>query len=862
MQKTITKTAGSRQWRGSTFQFLLAAYFLLLASATAFGQKQMENLGRGVVAVRTSTSEVYIGWRLLGTDPSGIGFNIYRGTTKLNSTPITSSTNYVDNISTNSTYTVRPVINGVEQTASSGATVWSQQYLTINLQRPAGGTTPTGEAYTYSPNDCSPGDLDGDGEYDIVVLWTPSNAKDNSQSGYTGNVYIDGYKLDGTRLWRIDLGRNIRAGAHYTQLMVFDLDGDGKAEVACKTADGTKSGTGQVIGSSTADYRNSNGYVLSGPEFLTVFSGQTGAALATKDYIPARGTVSSWGDSYGNRVDRFISTIAYLDGSRPSLIMGRGYYTRLVRAAWDFRNGTLTNRWTFDSNNSGNSAYYGQGNHQMTVGDSDGDGRDEIFNGSSAINDNGSGLWSTGLGHGDALHMSDINPDRPGQEVWMCHEEASSNGGIGLSLTDAKTGSLIWNVPGTGDIGRAMTSDIDSRYKGMEVWGSTGGGVYSCTGTLISSTKPTINWGLWWDGDLQREILDGTKLDKWNAGSISRLFTFYNYGGAKEINGTKANPNFSADILGDWREEVVYRSYDDTKLLVFTTVIPAANRFYTFMHDPQYRCQVAQQTSAYNQPPHTGFYFGGGMATPPTPNIYLTGTTISGTFKMLARHSGKALDVYQKSVANGGNIVQWTYNGGNNQKWVVSSVGGGYYKIINLNSGLALDVAAGSLADGGNVIQYAYNGGTNQQWAINDLGNGYYSIINRKSGKALDIDGGSTADGANAWQWTYLSGTNQQFSLNAVSSTNGVLGISDSQTLELTASVSSSPVVYPNPSTSRFNLQVPGKFKFTIADQLGKEVEKGQGEDKIEVGNNLTPGVYFITIQSNDKVETFKAIKQ
>ena len=412
--------------------FMLSINPLLLESA--YSQRQMEALDRGVVAVRTSSTQVYIGWRMFGTDPANISFNVYRNGTKLNSSPITNSTNYQDNSSTNGTYTIRAIIDGAEQSATNPVSVWSTNYLSVPLQIPTGGTTPDGVVFTYSANDCSVGDLDGDGQYEIIVKWDPSNSKDNSQSGYTGNVYIDAYKLDGSRLWRINLGRNIRAGAHYTQFMVYDFDGDGKAEIACKTADGSVDGEGTVIGSATADYRNSSGYVLSGPEFLTMFNGLTGAAMATVNYLPARGTVSSWGDSYGNRVDRFVNAVAYLDGERPSLIMGRGYYTRLVRVAWDWRNGQLTHRWTFDSNTSGNSSYAGQGNHQITVGDFDGDGKDEIGNGSSVIDDNGTGLWTDRKGHGDALHLSDMDPTVEGLEQWMSHEDQSSYGGTGLTL--------------------------------------------------------------------------------------------------------------------------------------------------------------------------------------------------------------------------------------------------------------------------------------------------------------------------------------------------------------------------------------------------------------------------------------------
>jgi rhamnogalacturonan endolyase len=582
--------------------------------------KQVEKLNRGLVAVRINSSEVYIGWRLFGTDPSGIGFNVYRDGVKLNASPIVNSTNFVDQTNVDGSYTVRPVLNGTEQSASRAVSAWSQNYLNIALQKPVGGTTPVGEAYTYSPNDCSVGDLDGDGEYEIILKWDPSNAKDNSQSGYTGNVYIDAYKLDGTRLWRIDLGRNIRAGAHYTQFMVYDFDGDGRAEVACKTADGTIDGTGLTIGDPVVDYRNSGGYILSGPEFLTIFNGLTGAAMATTDYLPARGAVTSWGDNYGNRVDRFIAAVAYVDGARPSLIMGRGYYTRLVRVAWDWRNGQLTHRWTFDSNIPGNNFYAGMGNHQMSVADADGDGKDEIFNGSSTINDNGNGLWTNGMGHGDALHVTDIDPDRPGQELWQPYEFPPGNGRVGAALVDAKTGARIFTVPeNTADVGRGLTANIDPRYKGNEVWASRGG-LYTATGVQIGTVKPSMNFASWWDADLTRELLDGNTISKWDYNSNTSVPLLVATG-ASSNNGTKANPGLSADILGDWREEVIFRTDDNSNLRIYTTTDVTNHRLYTLMHDPQYRVAIAWQNSAYNQPPHPSFYIGDDMDPAPLPNI-------------------------------------------------------------------------------------------------------------------------------------------------------------------------------------------------------------------------------------------------
>ncbi|HEX8144064.1 MAG TPA: Ig-like domain-containing protein, partial [Pyrinomonadaceae bacterium] len=615
---------------------LLIGIVLLFASV-AQAQYLMENLGRGMVAVRQNSNSVYIGWRLLGTDSPDIAFNLYRATgggqaLMLNSAPIAFTTNYVDtsaDLSQANAYYVRPVVNGVEVAASAAFTLPAnaptQQYLSIPLQIPAGGTTPDNVNYTYSANDASVGDLDGDGEYEVILKWDPSNSKDNSQSGYTGNVYLDAYKLNGTRLWRIDLGRNIRAGAHYTQFMVYDLDGDGKAEIACKTADGTVTGTGQVIGNANADFRNSSGYILSGPEYLTIFNGQTGAALATTSYNPPRGTVSAWGDSYGNRVDRFLAGIAYLDGHRPSLIMCRGYYTRAVVSAWNWRDGQMSNVWTFDSGNVGtsnpNAAWRGQGSHSLTIGDVDGDGKDEITYGAAAIDDNGTGLYSTGLGHGDALHMSDMDPDRPGQEVWMVHEEPASYGSTGLEFRDARTGALIFGLSGEGaDVGRGLAMDLDPTHRGYEMWGSRGG-LMAANGTQISAAKPSVtNFAVWWDADLLRELEDGTTISKWDWTTSTRV-ALLSPSGLSSNNSTKATPALSGDILGDWREEVIWRTADNTALRIYTTTIPATNRIYTLMHDPQYRVAIAWQNTAYNQPPHPSFYLGDGMSAPPTPNI-------------------------------------------------------------------------------------------------------------------------------------------------------------------------------------------------------------------------------------------------
>ncbi|WP_141226130.1 rhamnogalacturonan lyase family protein [Flavobacterium fluvii] len=615
---------------------------LQIPDAVVSTSKQVEYLTRGLVAVKKSSS-VFLSWRLLGTDPSNITFNVYRDGVKINSSPITTSTNYTDNSGTiSNTYAISPVISGVEGTQTSPTAVWSTKHLSIPLQMPLGETLPDGQTYTYTANDASVGDVDGDGNYEIILKWEPTIANHNS-GGYSGKQIFDCYKLDGTKLWRIDLGYNMNGGPHYNPFMVYDFDGDGKAEMILKTADGTVDGVGTVIGNPNVDYRNSSGWVQQGPEFLTVFNGLTGAAMATVPYQPARANTSDWGDSYGNRQDRFVSAVAYLDGARPSLIVGRGYYQKLMRAAYDWRNGQLTLRWVFDSKDSTHpeyNAYSGQGNHQMTIGDVDGDGKDEVINGSSVINDDGKPLWTYRMGHGDALHMTDMDLDRPGQEIWINLESPSSYTPMGLRQYDAKTGQTNWGIETSGDVGRSMAGDIDPNYRGYEMWGSSGDSVYDVKGNPISTYKPTYNSGIWWDGDLGREIADKNVIDKWDYinKKPTRLYTIYNDYPVTSNNDTKANPCLQADILGDWREEIMLRKSDNTELVIFTTDIPTTYRIPTLMHDPQYRTAIAWQNSGYNQPPYPSYYLGYDMAinsttgniVTPTPNIFVAKTNSLG----------------------------------------------------------------------------------------------------------------------------------------------------------------------------------------------------------------------------------------
>lgn len=594
-------------------QILVALIFIFVFCATGFTQKegagnqspQMENLDRGIVAVRTSPEEVFISWRLSGTDPVGIKFNLYRGKEKLNKKPL-NITNFIDKSTADEIYSIRSVIRGKEQKEVNSCKIWAENYLRIPLNRP-----PNKPEYTYSPGDASVADLDGDGQYEIVLKWDPSNARDNAQDGFTGNVILDAYKLDGRQLWRINLGKNIRAGAHYTQFLVYDFDGDGKAEMACKTADGTIDGAGKIVGDSTKNYVNERGRILTGPEYLTVFSGLTGEALKTVDYIPGRGDICAWGanECKGNRVDRFLGCVAFLDGIHPSFLMGRGYYGRLTIAAWDWKNGDLTQRWFFDSDK-GHPEYMGQGNHNLSVGDIDGDGRDEIVYGSSAYDDNGEPIYTTGMGHGDAMHLSDLDPDVPGLEVWASKEKS----GLGAVLHSAATGKILLQVPGPGDTGRGLAADIYPNHRGFELWSSTSKGIWTVKGEKITDLVPSVNFRLYWDGDLQDELLDRSYIDDWDYVNNKpvRLLDASQYGGTS-INGTKATPVVSADILGDWREEVIFRGRDNASLLLFTTTIPTAYRMVTPMHDPVYRMGIAWQNVVYNQPPHLGYYIGDGI---------------------------------------------------------------------------------------------------------------------------------------------------------------------------------------------------------------------------------------------------------
>lgn len=573
-----------------------------------FSRLQRERLDRGVVAFKKD-GKVIIQWRTLRSDAVGEPFEVLRNGSLLTTVPLTSGGNFYSDeiIESDALYEVRGGgINGqflLKADAPDG-------YLRVPIERPASQMNERGREISFSANDASVGDVDGDGQYEIFLKWQPRNAADNSHTGFTGNTFIDCYKLDGRRLWRIDMGPNIRSGAHYTQFIVYDFDGDGRAEMMVKTADGTIDGMGNVIGDASKDWRstlsdNTYGRIMDGPEFLTVFDGLSGKALSTVPYVPERGEPGSWGDNYANRSERYLAGVGYLDGIHPSAIFCRGYYTRTVIVAWNWDGRQLRQHWVFDTNSPQWSAYAGQGNHNLRVADVDGDGCDEITYGAMCVDHNGKGLYNTGMGHGDALHLTAFDPTTDRLQVWDCHENKRD----GSDFRDAATGRVIFQVPSSIDVGRCMAADIDPTNVGVEMWSSDSKGIRNIKGEVVGDARwISTNFGVWWDGDLLRELLDREMVTKynWTTGRADVLKRF----DGRFNNGTKSNPCLSADVLGDWREEVIVRNEESTELRIFITDIPTPYRINCLMEDIPYRLSVAAENVAYNQPPETGFYLG------------------------------------------------------------------------------------------------------------------------------------------------------------------------------------------------------------------------------------------------------------
>ncbi|MBQ8158633.1 MAG: rhamnogalacturonan lyase [Prevotella sp.] len=665
------------------FFFAATLFAALGTQAQETTSPQMEKLDRGTVALPVSSgSGNFVSWRLLGTDDEELTtFDILRNGMLIKSNQYL--TNYTDAQGTaSSTYQIVTKVNGVAVDTSKAVKAWSLVYNPIKLDRPADGKTkpysttinkesvsfPNGQDYSYTPNDMSVGDVDGDGEYELFVKWDPSNSKDNSQNGVTGIVYIDCYKLDGTKLWRVNLGQNIRAGAHYTQFLVYDFNGDGRAEMICKTAPGSQDGQGNYVNqaatlasiknaSNTKDWVSEGaGRINGGHEYLTVFDGQTGRAIHTIAYVPNRNATIelseaagsfNWGvsksdaGSYGNRGERYLAGVAHLDGhdKNASGIFCRGYYTYAHVWAVDFDGSELHPRWLHSSettssykvitwtNNSpstktytnckptcgsGSGTMYGNGNHNMSVADVDGDGCDEIIWGSAACDNNGRLLYGTGFGHGDAIHLGDHCPDRPGLEVFQVHEE---KGTYAWDLHDAATGEILLKGGPEGvDNGRGIAGQFDANVRGSLFWSSSDGSARKAiSGEEYSTKHGSSNFRIYWDGDLQEELLDGGKIDKWNGNGTSRVYlngkNLYDLNSSSSCNSTKATPCLQADILGDWREEVIlWSAADNATINIFTTNTTTNYRMPTLMHDHTYRMGVAWQNTAYNQPPHLGYY--------------------------------------------------------------------------------------------------------------------------------------------------------------------------------------------------------------------------------------------------------------
>ena len=701
----MTKTTMKRL----TLLVFLIAGIANSISAMKTPTSQMEKLDRGLIAFRPGIS-IFVSWRLLGTDNPNTTFDLLRnGEVIATELKVTNYSDAKGNLT--SKYQVIAKVNGETVDTSKEVQPWSTKNLTLQLQRPADGKTkpytttinketfsyPNGQDYSYTPNDMSVGDVDGDGQYELFVKWDPSNAKDNSQNGVTGNVYIDCYKLDGTFLWRIDLGKNIRAGAHYTQFMVYDFDGDGKAEMMCKTAPGSIDGTGKYVNQTATDNKitaasntkdwvsEGSGRINGGQEYLTVFRGETGEAVHTIAYNPNRNAKSelsevegsfNWDDrsgksdkgSYGNRGERYLAGVAYLEGAdkNPCGIFCRGYYTYAYIWAVGFDGEHLIPKWlhrsdsktkysviTYDASGNGTTksytpaacksglgrnTMYGNGNHNMSIADVDGDGCDEIIWGSAALNNDGTLLYAVGFGHGDAIHLGDMDPDRPGLELYDVHED---KGRYPWDVHDAATGEIIWQGGQQGvDNGRGMAADIIASSRGYEFWSGYGGFGTNVnyvadsddadkkpvkngnpfnvqTGTAVGSKTPSMNFRIYWDGTCQDQLLDGgtenSKLPvitKVSASSISNVKAFAASDGTpRSCNSTKATPCLQADIFGDWREELIFwDGTDPSKIHIYTTNIKTDYRVPTLMHDHTYRMGICWQNTAYNQPPHLGYY--------------------------------------------------------------------------------------------------------------------------------------------------------------------------------------------------------------------------------------------------------------
>lgn len=702
---------------------LLSLAFLCIVFFTAQAQeKALQN--RAPVAVKTSNG-ILVSWRSFTSDASDLGFDIYRGSTKLNSSPITTKTNFLDDGGeAGSSYTIKST-KGEEFTVKA----WDNMYKAIKVKRmPA--TKDASGALTgrYRPDDISIGDVDGDGEYELIIKWFPDNQRDSGKEGKASPTYLTCNKMDGTEMWRINLGHNIRSGNHTMSFLVYDFDNDGKAEMICRTAAGSIDGTGKYVSEAgdnnikatdnTKTYQNSKGYVTGGEEFLTIFNGETGAAMHTIWYCPNRAggenggaaTINSfWGDNYGGRAERFNAAVAYLDGQNPTAILQRGYYTQCYIWAVDWNGTKLKTRWlhkgtsktawsvvdaagtelaneTTNPVTSMGKSSYGQGVHGISIADVNMDGYDDICIGSATIRHDGILLCSTDYGHGDAIHLGDLVPNRPGLEIMMPHEESP----FGYDVHDATTGEVLFSGTADEDTGRGLAGDFIPSHLGSEFWssakvsGANNNNMYACEdGTVLSGSKPDTNFRIYWTGDPFDQTFDGRydsgtgisypRIRAWNTndGKIATVQEFADYGSPQSCNTTKATPCLQADFLGDWREELIMWQYEadwsspTVTLLIFSTPQETEFKVPCLLEDRQYREAVVWQNASYNQPPHLSYslaeYLGVGRtdyqthvaSNAPEPTPLEPPTSGEETMKTPATDKGTVTGISYTAGANG-----------------------------------------------------------------------------------------------------------------------------------------------------------------------------------------------------------------
>lgn len=751
----------------------------IVADAATSGNV-VEYLDRGITAVNTG-SGMLVSWRYLANDSDDAVFKLYRDNTLIYTSNAGDATCYLDaGGSASSTYKVETLSGSTVKSTDVCTFTSSGNYFDIKLDRPGS---------IYTPNDCSVGDVDGDGQYELFLKWDPSTSKDNSQKGVTDPCIIDCYRMDGTKLWRINLGVNIRSGAHYTQFFVADFDLDGKCEMTCKTGDGTVDGQGNVIGDASAVWRDSSGLIYSGPEYYTLFDCETGAALHTIDYEPGRGDPTKWGkssDKY-NRVERYWGVVAYLDGVTPSVVTGRGYYGRMTATAYKVENDKLVKLWAFDTGTSSSALGYGDGNHNSMPADVDGDGKQEIITGSTCIDDDGTIKWCTNQGHGDAMHVGDFLPDNNGIEVFICHEDSP----YGVTLIDADTGSKLFHINADGDTGRCCAGNIWSENPGAEFWFNTT--TVNGSGTTLSCRRPSINFMSYWDGDLEREALDGytdspatiTDMD-----SSGYLTTILSTDGYYTCNTTKGTPCLSADIFGDWREELIVRAADGNSVRIFATTYDTDYRITTLMHDPQYRNQVAAQNVAYNQPPHPSFYLGSDESLPARPDVTIVeggastlkvGATMDTTNKYMFKNvnSGLYLEVAGGVGANGTNVQQGEAGETVANTWKLVDAGGGYYYIRSCTGDgktYFLDLEYGGTDNGTNIGIWTNDESDARKFKFVNNGDGSYTIVTKstKDASCLGVVSGSTEVGANVCQWECNGSDDQKWVAEKITIKDGI----------------------------------------------------------------------------------------